>query len=230
MKYLTLATIALASGTLLGQPIQAEIIVYDIKDGGAEGLSGFTVGGGAPIPDPYWSFEPGSTFTVDTNAGTGSISAQVINNLGVLTPLELEFSGLLDTLDGTDFYYVQGQGAPYNPATQDYFTRASGTFDYAPLGEPFRVDADDPLTGNSVVQFGEGANYRDPEEFGLAAWLRFINPVTGDTYDNWDINVALHRQPTPVPEPAPLALLGLGLAGIAFTRRRRRKRESPLPS
>ncbi|WP_299323080.1 PEP-CTERM sorting domain-containing protein [Parasphingopyxis sp.] len=213
---------ALASAAFFVQPAQAEIITYDIYNSAGPDGTGLVAGGGV-LPRPYWSFQPGSTFSVDYGTGRGSLSATLINSLGVLTPLELELSGLLDTLDGTNFYYVQGSGGPYNPATQDYFTNASGTFDYQPFGEPIRLNPDDPITGNSVFQFGEGANYTDPEKFGFAAWLQFIHPETGNPV-NWDIYGDLHHRPTDVPEPAPMALFGLSIAGLAFARSRRRKK------
>ena len=128
MKHTLLTTIAIASGVFVVPAAQAEIITYHVTNPGGPNSYGMVAGGGG-TPDPYWRFEHGSTFSVNTHNGTGSLSATLINNLGVSTPLELEFSGLLDTLDGTDYYYVTGNGAPYNPAKQDYFTDASGSHD-----------------------------------------------------------------------------------------------------
>ncbi len=200
-------------------PAQADILNYDVSNatGGdcAHGLWTNTLNSGC---DRYYSFQDGSLFSVDTDNGTGTFTGTAINKSGTVATLDLSLSGLLDTLDGTGFGYKAGGGA-YDPANQDYFTSALGTITIG--GTPYTLNPLDPMAGNTVFQFGTGANDKTGD-FGGSAWLNVLKP-TGWALPHFDINFDLTRSPTQVPAPAGALLLGLGLAGVWGARRRKAK-------
>lgn len=218
MKF-KLAIGAAAAAMAFATPAQADILNYQVSDatGGAcsHGLWTNSLNSGC---DRYYSFQDGSMFSVDTDAGTGTFTGTAINHLGTVATLDLRLSGLLDTLDGTGFDYKAGGGA-YDPANQDYFTNASGTITVG--GRTYRLKPWDPMAGDTTFQFGTGANDKTGD-FGGSAWLNMLSPW-GRSLPHWDINFDLTHVPTQVPAPAGALLLGLGLAGVWGARRRKAK-------
>lgn len=215
---LTLGAAVIAMG--FAAPAQAEILNYDVSDATSNscshGLWTNTLGSGC---DRLYSFEDGTTFSVDTEAGTGTFSGTAINGSGTVATLDLTLSGLLDTLDGSGFDYKGGGGA-YDPANQDYFTSALGTIDIG--GATYTLNPSDPFAGNTVFQFGTGANDKTGD-FGGSSWVNMLDP-NNNPLAHWDLNFDLSYVPTQVPAPAGLALFGFGLAGAWGARRLRRKR------
>ncbi|KLI64564.1 PEP-CTERM sorting domain-containing protein [Aurantiacibacter marinus] len=216
-KYIALAGTVLALG--MATPAQADILNYGVTDatGGScpHGLWTNTLNSGC---ERHHSFQDDTLFSIDTDAGTGTFTGTAINPSGQTATLDLTLSGFLDTLDGTGFDYKAG-GGPYDPSVQDYFTNASGTITIG--GVTYTLNSTDPMAGNTVFQFGTGANDKTGD-FGGSAWLNLLNPH-GHALAHWDINFDLALIPgTPVPAPAGLLLFGLGLAG-AYGMRRRKK-------
>lgn len=210
---------AVATAMMAPSMASAEIITYDVQNiaGGVHGLwtnSSFGTG----TANSHWSWQPGTTLVLDTDAGTATLSGTVINGAGESSVIDLSFGGFQDALDLSVNTYKAGGGA-YDPSVQDFYTTASGSFDFASFGT-YDLDANDPFAGNTVFQFGEGANDKNGL-LGFSAWL--LPSGFGDAA-HWDINANLVLRPTDVPEPAPIALLALGLGGLAFSRARRRKR------
>lgn len=218
MKFkLALGAAVVAMG--FATPAQADILNYDVSNatGGScpHGLWTNSLNSGCAR---HYSFQDGSTFSVDTDAGTGTFTGTAINSLGTVATLDLSLTGLLDTLNGTGATY-KGGGGPYDPATQDYFSSASGTITIG--GQVYTLNPSDPFAGSTVFQFGPGANDKT-SDFGGSAWLNMLDPH-GSLLPHFDINFDLTHVPTQVPAPAGALLLGLGLAGVWGARRRKAK-------
>ena len=167
-----------------------------------------------------FSFQDGTTFSVDTDAGTGTFSGTAINNLGETAVIDFTLTGLLDDLSGSGFNYKRGGGDPYDPSVQDFFTGGSGTITIG--GDVFTLNPSDPFAGSTVFQWGAGANALNSSPLGGSAWINILDPL-GNALRHWDINFNLTERPTEVPAPGGLALFGLGLMGLWFGQKRRRK-------
>ena len=220
-KQIAMAGAVLSLG-LMATPAHADILNYSVSNatGGScpHGLwtnNTFT----SNSCNKKYAFQDGTMFSVDTDAGTGTFTGTAINQLGEVATLDLTLSGLLDSLDGTGFDYKAG-GGPYDPSVQDYFTSAMGTIMIG--GATYTLNPSDPFAGNTVFQFGVGANDKTGD-FGGSSWINMLDPHN-NALAHWDINFDLtHKPGTPVPAPAGLLLFGLGLAGAWGARRARRK-------
>lgn len=195
----------------------ASIIEYHVSDATdsscSHGLWTNTVGSGC---SRKYSFQDGTTFTQDTDAGTATFTGTAINNRGKVATLDLSFSGFQDALNSNQDY--KAGGGPYNPATMDFYSHASGTIKIG--NKTYTLKPSDPLAGNTTLQIGPGANDKTGD-FGGSAWLNILNPH-GWQIPHWDINFDLTRKPgTPVPAPGGMALFGLALVGLWASRRRR---------
>lgn len=206
-----------ASALVFAAPAQASTIEYDVSDYNAgsscsHGLWTNTLHSNNCAK--RYSFNDGTTFTVDSHSGTGSFVGTATNAWGKTATLDLTLGGLVDALSGED--YKAGGGA-YDPSKMDFFTAASGTIK---IGRRTYTLANDPFAGDTTFQFGFGANDKTGA-FGGSAWLNLIDPH-GYALPHWDINFNLKERPgTPVPAPGGLALLALGLAGLWAGQRRR---------
>lgn len=206
---------------LIATPAAASIIEYDVTNATngncPHGLWVNSLRSGTC--NKHFSFQDGTTFTQDTTAGTASFTGTAINGSGEVATLNLSFSGFQDELLPSQDYKKGIGGLPYNPATMDFYSGASGTINIA--GITYTLNPADPLTGDTTLQIGTGANYFTGD-FGGSAWLNILDP-SGASLPHFDINFDLALRPgTPVPAPGALALFGLALAGVWAGRRRRR--------
>ena len=219
-KALTAAALPATALMLAAAPASASIIEYDVTDfnagsGGSctHGLWTNTRNSGC---ERYFSFQDGSVFSIDTVSGTGTFTGTAINNIGEVATLDFSLGGFADELPAGNTYKAGGLG--YDPARIDFFTSATGSITID--GTVYDL-ASDPFAGNTLFQFGEGANDKN-SAFGGSSWLNLLNPNGSDYIDrtHWDINFNLNRR-VDVPAPGMLVLFGLGALAV-FGRRRRK--------
>ena len=217
-KMLLLAAVA-APALAMSTPAAASIIEYKVTD-----ATSSTCPHGLWVNNlrtnncqKHFSFQDGTTFTQDTDAGTATFTGTALNSIGEIATLDLLFSGFQDALTSSQDY--KGGGGSYNPATMDFYNTASGSITIG--SSTYSLNPADPLTDDTTLQIGPGANDKTGD-FGGSSWLNFLDP-SGAALKHWDINFDLALHPgTPVPAPGGLALFGLALAGLWAGRRRKR--------
>lgn len=220
--------IAVAAIALMATPqmASATIIEFDATDYNNAGQCshGLFVGSIGNSCGRRFSLQDGATFALDTHNQTASFIGSAINSQGQVAQIDLNFTDFLETTTGSGLRFKNGSGVGYNPVTDtpdiDFFSSGSGTI--AIDGDIFSLNAHDPFKGDTLFQFGTGANDKTLD-FGASAWLNFLD-ANGRHLGNVDINFNLtERAGSPVPAPAGLGLMALGLAGIGFGARRRKK-------
>lgn len=196
-------------------PAQASTVEYDATDynSGSSCSHGLWTNTRNSGCSRKFSFQDGSTFSVDSASGTGSFAATAINDLGEVATIDLSLTGFVDELPAGNSY--KAGGLSYDPSRIDFFTGATGTIDID--GQIYSLKNGDPFAGNTLFQFGTGANDKTAD-FGGSAWLNIIDP-SGTLLRHWDINFNLSERPVDVPAPGMLVLFAMAL-GLVFGRRR----------
>lgn len=199
-------------------------VIYDVTDtsvincsGAPHGLwtSGDISGGSC---SNYFSI--GGLFTLhndDANSDNwyATLESTATNPQNVNADINLTFTGFEDAWGS----YKQEGGAPYNPATMDFFTDVLGTIDIS--GTTYDIDS---FVGSHAFQYGQGANAKDANEFGASAWVQSADINS----HHWDLNLTFIPQLNPdltaeIPEPSSLLLFGLALLGLGAIRKRQQK-------
>lgn len=189
MRTVKLAALGGASAVLIAAtPAFASVVEYDVSDYNAgSGCSHGLWTNNALHSDcsRKFSFQDGTTFTQDTDAGTASFTGTAINDEGQVATLDLSFDGFQDALTGSQTY--KGGGGAYDASTMDFYSGASGTITID--GAVYTLKPSDPLAGSTTLQIGDGANDKT-SAFGGSAWLNMLDP-SGWALRHWDINFNL---------------------------------------
>ncbi len=224
----TLAKIVLAAAATMAAPqmASADIIEFDVSsyNQGSSCAHGLYVGSIRNNCQRRFDLQDGSLFAIDTAQQTATFTGSAINSKGTVANIDLNFTDFLETTAGSGLAFKNGSGVGYNPATDtpdiDFFSGGFGTIDIG--GTVFTLNQADPFRGNTLFQFGTGANDKTLD-FGGSAWINLLDPY-GRSLGYVDINFNLARRPgTPVPAPAGLGLMALGLAALGFGLRRRKQ-------
>jgi len=169
--------------------------------------------------DNTFSFNAGSLFTIEENAGVLSATLTgTATNDSLTAVFDLTFSDFAET-----FNYKHENGIAYDQVLDspdvDFFTALDGTITIGSDVYDIRL-CDDCGYG---FQYGTGANAKNPNELGGSAWIS-NQFMTGTQH--WDLNLSFTPvpvtppgNPNPVPAPASLVLFGLGLLALGATRR-----------
>ena len=209
------AAVAAISLCAASAPAAAEIITFKASDyqGGQHGLYTSTLAG---VVSPYFSFQDDVRFIINTDTNTATLIGTAINSASKVAVLDISLGNPLGSIDGTGYTYKAGGGG-YNAATDtpdiNFYRSGSGTITVA--GTVFNLQSD-PFAGQTLFQYGTGANDKVATEYGGSAWL-LLNQVPND---HWDINFGLAA----VPEPSTwgLVIVGFGVIGGAMRARTRK--------
>ncbi|MEM6856527.1 MAG: PEPxxWA-CTERM sorting domain-containing protein [Pseudomonadota bacterium] len=213
-KLLAVISAAWLSLMLAASPASAATEIFDATNfNSGSGKHGLWTNG-AFTPESF-TFQD-VIFKVDRDNKTGSLKGTATNG-SLIAVIDITLDGFLDKLVNSGFVYKKEQGVQYSPALDDpnldFFSNGVGTITID--GTVFNLSSD-PFRGQTIFQFGKGANAKNPNELGGSAWLN----IAGER-KHWDLNFAL----SPIPEPATwlMMILGFGLIGGALRSQTARK-------
>lgn len=219
MRKMLAVSAAAVALTAMPATASAEVLVYHATNytngPGKHGLWTNSLNSGS---DRFYEFQSDMIFTVDTVAGTGSLTGTAINPSSAVAEINILLGGFRETTDGSPFQYKRESGGAYDPLTDtpdvDFFTTATGSITID--GNQFDLRAN-PFANNYAFQWGQGANAKNGD-FGGSSWL-LLQDSNGRDLAHWDVNFNLAA----VPEPATWAMMIIGFGAVGGAMRRRKK-------
>ena len=220
-KTIAVSAAALAVATLPTTAASAAVIVYQATNyeagAGKHGLWTNNTNSGSAR---FYAFQPDMLFTIDTNAGTGTMTGTAINGSGNVATINLSLGGFLETTDGSGLTYKQQGGSAYDEVNDvfdvDFFSTGSGVISIDGYDYTLRAN---PYAESTAFQYGQGANAKNGA-FGGSAWL-LVTGEQGEMPNHWDLNFNLSAMGG-VPEPSTWAMLIFGFGAIGAGMRRKK--------
>ncbi len=222
IKNLKMSALALAASGMMTTTASAEVLIFNASNyTSGNNKHGLWTNNTNVGSDRFYAFQNDAIFTVDTIAGTATLTGTAINGSNNVADINLSFGGFLETTLGSAFTYKKEGGLAYDPLTDtqdvDFFTTATGSI--AIDGYSYMLQAD-PFAGNHAFQYGVGANAKNGA-FGASSWL-LVEGEGGERPRHWDINVNLAA----VPEPATWAFMIFGFGAVGGALRRKKSRQA----
>ena len=125
-----LAVFATAAITFFSNSALAGVTTYEVSSTGKINCTGSPHGFWSNSMRPggscgaYYDYQPGSTLTVDTDAGTAVLQATAINPHGYKVTIDFTWTNLTDAAGWTGVVKNGGGG---DPSTWQYFGTGAGT-------------------------------------------------------------------------------------------------------
>lgn len=207
---LTLAALGLVFASAANAALVYEVSDTSVNNCSAHGLwTGTSLDRAKDKCANYFSIS--GYLTIEDDQSSARLTATALNREGVQADIDLQFTQFEET-----YSYKKEGGVAWNPSLDtandiDFFTAISGVITLTDNS----IDTDyiiNGLAGGYGLQYGLGANAKDPNALGASAWILGQNLGS----HHWDLNVNL----TAVPEPSSLGMLSVALlAGLARRRR-----------
>jgi len=205
------------------------IVEYDLSnfDGGT-GKHGLTTS--QSFTENNFNILSGMFVVSDLNGLiSGVLTAKTVNSQGFMGIVNLTLTGFEESANTSNLMYKQEFGkleasivdesnqlAASNNSDIDFFMFLAGTIDIFDENNILVETREMMNCCEPVFQFGNGANAKNPTEFGASAWINDSKEMDG----HWDINVALSSRVSVQAVSEPLVFILFAFTAAVLLRRK----------